>query len=213
MTHTSHWRRFAPRAAAGILLAACALAAAFGTSARAEDRPIIGIADFYSIQPEPVLLLLDPEQYSADVSAGVLIRAGGSAITVLPRGEVRDAERKLNWHTRDALNFTRLQVLGQAIQADRLIVGWITRMVIYRQDFALFSSDASINTQVFDTRQGRIVWQQETTGSGQAGSPDFALQIALDRAVAGGMAAAVPALSAPVDRAPASLGRNSRPTQ
>jgi hypothetical protein len=171
-----------------------------GPAAGAEPRPIIGIPDYYSIPAPPISVLLDAEPYAADVGSGDLIRAGGSAITVLPRTELRAAERKLAWRTHDALDFNRLQVLGQAIQADRLVVGWITRMTVYRQDFLLFASDAAVTTQVFDVRQGRVVWQRDTLGSAMAGDPDFAFEIALERAVAAGIRAALPVVSAPVDR-------------
>ncbi|HLW48674.1 MAG TPA: hypothetical protein VKW09_13020 [bacterium] len=202
MTLTPGWRAFGLCRPAALVLAA-ALLAGITAPARAADRPIIGVADYYALQPPPVFVLTDPEQYAADVSAGALIRAGGPALTVLPRGEIRGAERKLGWRTHDALNFSRLQALGRATQADRVVVGWITRIVVYRQDFALFDASAAITTQVFDTQQGRIIWQHDTYASGLAGSPDFALEIALDRAVTAGVRAAVPTLSAPVDRTPA----------
>jgi hypothetical protein len=202
MTHTQRWRMWGACGAAALVLAAGLLAAGGGTAARAADRPVIGIADFYSIPPPPLFLLLDPERYAADVSTGVLIRAGGPAITVLPRGEVRAAERKLNWRTYDVLNFSRLQTLGQSIQADRLVVGRISRISIYHAGLGLFGADAAITMQIFDTRQGRIVWEHDTLASETAGDPDFALEIALDRAVAVGIRAALPAVSAPVDRMP-----------
>ena len=169
---------------AGLLLAGPAV------PARAADRPIVAVADFYAPGALPVFLVTDPEQYAADVSAGLLMRAGGDALTVLPRGEVRTAERSLGWRSRDALNFSRLGALAQALGADQVLVGWISRATIYRQDFALFAGDAVINTQLFDVRQGRIVWQRENFGSGLAGLPDFALQLALERAAARGVAAA-----------------------
>jgi hypothetical protein len=121
----------------------------------------------------------------------------------LPRGELRTAEGRLGWHPSDVLNFSRLQALGQAVQADRLVVGWISRIAFTRVDFALFDAASNVTTQVFDVSQGRIVWQHESYGTGVAGSPDVALQMALERAVAAGTRAAVPAVSAPAPRAPA----------
>jgi hypothetical protein len=197
----THARQSRARARGAVVLAlAGMLLAGPAAPVRAADRPIIGVADFYSLGVLPIFLVTDPEQYAADVSAGLLVRAGGDALTVLPRGEVRAAERALGWRSRDALNFSRLEALAQALHADRILVGWISRATVYRQDFALFAGDAVINTQLFDARQGRIVWQRESFGSGLSGLPDFALQIALERAAARGVAAAVPAASAPGDR-------------
>lgn len=188
----THARRFPVRAPIGVvcLVLGGLLLAGPAVPARATDRPIIAVADFYTPGALPVFLMTDPEQYAADVTAGLLVRAGGDALTVLPRGEVRAAERTLGWHSRDALNFGRLGALAQALGADQILVGWISRATVYRQDFALFASDAVITTQLFDTRQGRIVWQRENFGSGLAGLPDFALQLALERAAARGVAAA-----------------------
>jgi hypothetical protein len=197
----THARGYQARALVG---AACfalgALVAGIAAPVRAADRAVIAVADFYSPGAPPIVQITDPERYAADVSAGALVRAGGDALTVLPRSEVRAAEASLGWHTRDGLNFSRLGALAQALHADRVLVGWINRATVYRQDFALFAADAAVNTQVFDTRQGRIIWQRESFGSGLAGLPDFALQIALERAAARGAQAAVAAASADVDR-------------
>lgn len=189
MTRTPRFRARALVGAACLMLAGQQLAGP-AAPARAADRPIIAVADFYSPGALPIFLVTDPEQYAADVSAGLLVRAGGDTLTVLPRGEVRAAERSLAWRSRDALNFSRLGALAQALHADQILVGWISRATVYRQDFALFAGDAVINTQLFDARQARIVWQRETYGSGVAGLPDFAVQIALERAAARGVEAA-----------------------
>lgn len=168
---------------------------------RAAERPIVAVADFYSPGAPPIAVATDLEPYAADVLTGLLVRAGGNALTVLPHSEVRSAERSLGWRSQDALNFSRLGALAQALHADRVMVGWITRVALFRQDILVFNADVTVNMQMFDARQGRIVWQHETWGSGLSGIPDLAVQIALERALAHGVGAAVAPASAAVDRA------------
>jgi len=192
------WAIVAALLVAGMLPAVPAVSAP-ATVAPA-DRPIIAVAEFYSPGAPPISVVTDLESYAADVLTGLLVRGGGSALTVLPRGEVRGAERSLGWHAQDALNYSRLGALAQALHADRVMLGWITRVSLFRQDVLVFNADAALNMQMFDARQGRIVWQHGTDGYGLAGFPDFAAQIAVERALARGLSAAVAAASAPVDR-------------
>ena len=167
------------------------------------DRPIIAVVDFYSPGALPISVVTDPEPYAADVLTGLLVRGGGNVITVLPRGDVRAGERSLGWRAQDALNYSRLGALAQALHADRVMLGWITRVSVFRQDILAFNADVALNMQMFDARQGRIVWQRETDGFGLAGFPDFAVQIAVERGLSRGLKPAVAAASAPVDRTPA----------
>lgn len=202
---TSRARRYraVPLAAACLGLAG-ALAAGPAASAPAAvapaDRPIIAVAEFYSPGALPISVVTDLESHAADVLAGLLVRGGGSALTVLPRSEVWAQERSLGWRARDALNYSRLGALAQALHADRVMLGWISRVSVYRQDVLIFNADAALNVQMFDARAGRIVWQRETEGYGLAGFPDFAAQIAVERALARGLGPAVAAASATVDR-------------
>ncbi len=168
-----------------------------------QDRPIVAVVDFYSPGALPISVVTDLEPYAADVLTGLLVRAGGAAITVLPRGEVRARQRVLGWRAQDALNYSRLGALAQALRADRLMLGWISRVSVFRQDILAFNADVALNMQMFDARAGRIVWQREANGFGLAGFPDFAAQIALERALGNGTPAAAAVASVPVDRAPA----------
>lgn len=167
------------------------------------DRPIVAVADFYSPGALPVAVVTDLEPYAADVLTDLLVRTGRAALTVLPRSEVRAQQRALGWRSRDALNYSRLGALARALHADRVMLGWITRVSVFRQDILAFNADVALNIQMFQARDGRIVWQRETGGFGLSGSPDFAAQIALERGLGSGLAAAVAAASAPVDRTPA----------
>lgn len=201
-------RRRAPAwSIAAALLVAGALSAGPAASAPAPvapaDRPVVAVAEFYSPGALPIAVVTNLESYAADVLTSLLIRGGGGALTVLPRGEVFSTERSLGWHTQDALNYSRLGALAQALHADRLMLGWISRVSLFRQDILLFNADAALNVQMFDARAGRIVWQRGTDGYGLAGFPDFAAQIAVERALARGLGPAVAAASAPVDRTPA----------
>ena len=199
MTHARRFRRLALTSATCLWLAG-ALFAGGTAPVRAADRPIIAVADFYSPGALPISVVTDLEPYAADVLTGLLVRGGGNALTVLPRSEVQSAERSLGWHVQDSLNYSRLGALAQALHADRIMLGWITRVSVFRQDVLMFNADVSLNMQMFDARQGRIVWQHPTDGFGLAGFPDFAAQVAVGRALARGLSAAVAAASAPVDR-------------
>ncbi|HKX19846.1 MAG TPA: hypothetical protein VJT33_17730 [bacterium] len=167
------------------------------------DRPIVAVADFYSPGALPLAVVTDLERYAGDVLTGLLVRAGGGALTVLPRSEVLTQQRALTWRSRDALNYGRLEALARALHADRVMLGWITRVTVFRQDILAFNAEVALNIQMFQARDGRIVWQRETNGFGLSGSPDFAAQIALQRGLGNGLAAAVAAASVPVDRTPA----------
>jgi hypothetical protein len=188
--------------AAGVVIIA-AIVAGPSVSAAAvppAGRPIIAVAEFYSPGAMPLSVLSDTERYAADALTGLLVQSGGDAVTVLPRSEVATQERALRWVPQDALSYSRLEALAQALRADRLMLGWISRVSVYRVQFLLFNADAQLNMQMFDAHAGRIVWQHETLGSATGGVPDFAAQIAIERGLANGLRAAVAAASAPVDR-------------
>jgi len=208
-TRMTHSRRCLAAVAAVVLSFApagvfCVRPAASAPAAVAPaDRPVVAVVDFYSPGALPISVVTDPEPYAADVLTGLLVRGGGNAITVLPRSEVRAEERSLAWRSQDALNYSRLGTLAQALHADRVMLGWITRVSVFRQDILAFNADVALTMQMFEARQGRIVWQRETDGFGLAGFPDFAVQVAVERGLSRGLKPAVAAASAPVDRTPA----------
>jgi hypothetical protein len=185
--------------ACGLLLSGAAAGSvpSAPAAAAAAVRPVVAVAGFYAPGALPLSVLIDPQPYAADVLTALLVRGGGPVLTVLPRVTVLAEERTLGWHSPDVLNFSRLGALAQGVQADRLVVGWITRVAVTRLDLFVFSGDVAMNVQVFDARQGRIVWQRETEGFGLAGIPDAAVETAIAHGLARTVQAAVAAAAAP----------------
>ena len=187
-----------PQPAALVVVLAIAVVIRMPAPGHAAARPVVGVADFYAIGTLPAFAQTDPERYCADALTALAARAGGDALTVLPRAEMRGAEAALGWRTSDALRFSRLTALAQAAHADRLLVGWIKQADTYHQSFFEFDGHAVLDTQVFDARQGRITWERETEGYGMAPARGLALEEAFDSALArAARAAAAAAASAP----------------
>ena len=149
-----------------------ALLAAFGGASpvRAEGPLVVGVVDFY---PGGTGgggdLGVVPTRYVADDLSAVLAHAGAGQISVLPRAEVARAESALRWRGADVLSFARLGELAERVRADRLVVGWITVLSLDRMDTIAtpggqYLGAVSLVVQIFDPREGRLVWQ--TTGYG-----------------------------------------------
>jgi hypothetical protein len=185
-----------------LTLALAAVLAAGMAPAGAAGRPVVCVADFYAIPAMPIAVFTDVERFAADELSPLLLRAGGDAVTVLPRTEVSGAERSLGWRGQDALKFDRLGALTHAMRCDRVVTGWIDRVAVFQQGLFLFSGQAALNTQVYDARQGRIVWEQSSDGFALGGTPDFAVVRAIHDALARVVPAALPVVAAPVDDAP-----------
>jgi hypothetical protein len=185
-----------------LTLAAAAVLASAVPPAGAAGRPVVCVADFYAIPAMPTSVFTDVERFAADELSPLLLRAGGDAVTVLPRSEVSGTERSLGWRGQDALKFDRLGALTQAMHCDRVVTGWIDRVAVVQQGLFLFSGQAALNTQVYDARQGRIVWQQWSDGFAVGGTPDFAVVRAIHDALARVVPAALAVVTAPVGDAP-----------
>ncbi len=84
-------------------------------------------------------------------------------MTVLSRLAVREAESAIGWQGADVLRFDRLKRLAGLLNADRLAVGWIQRFVLDRSGTGgqggghFFSGLVTVEVQVFDAAQGRLV--------------------------------------------------------
>ena len=87
---------------------------------------------------------------------------------MLSRGAVRQAEAAIVWRGSDTLRFGRLQQLARALNADRVVIGWIERLDLDEGGWGgpgagvgrhFLSGFATVTVQVFDPKQGRIMFQ------------------------------------------------------
>lgn len=133
----------------------------------AERPPVVGVVDFYAPTPLGTFDGITPERFAADETTRLLAARADGRMVVLPRDEVEKAETALGWHQADALHFNRLQALGRALSADRLVVGWITLLTVEAggghsvllpdDGNGIPTADATVELQVFDVAQGRLV--------------------------------------------------------
>jgi hypothetical protein len=132
----------------------------------------VAVPDFFALGPVPPVEGVVPEEFAADALANLLAKNAGTRRTALPREAVRRAESALEWKPSDALRFARLQALGRAVGADRLLIGWIQRLDLDQGGGGgtgaagrhFLSAFAVITVQVFDVGQGRIVSQVQQSG-------------------------------------------------
>lgn len=113
-----------------------------------------------------------PEEQAADDLAKLLAKSAGTSGRALSREVVRRAESALGWKPSDTLRFARLQALGRAVGADRLLIGLIQRLDLDLGSGGgagaggrnFLSAFAAITVQVFDVAKGRIVSQVQRSG-------------------------------------------------
>src|SRR5205807_8014322 len=116
--------------------------------------------------------------------------------TVSARGAMGQAEAAVGWRDGDVLPFGRLGALAQAAGADRLVVGWISHLVVVTgatgtntppDDSGPPMADASLVLQVFDVARGRLVAQAQRLaneiGGGRAILAERAMMHALEHAL------------------------------
>ena len=109
-----------------------------------------------------------------DVSVA-LERTGDGQITVISRETMRRAEVALRWREADVLDFSRLTVLARRAHVGRLVVGWIPLFVLNPEtrnrslpSGGAVMGRATVIAQIFDLRQGRLVWQIRESGRSPA---------------------------------------------
>jgi hypothetical protein len=135
----------------------------------------VAVVDFYAPSPLPPVEGIIPEERAADDLSSLLIKAAGSQITVLSRGAVRQAESAIGWRGADVLRFARVEQLARALNADRVVLGWIERLDLDRGGGGglggggaarhFMTGFAMVRVQVFDARQGRIIFQVQESAS------------------------------------------------
>jgi hypothetical protein len=155
------------RFAIAVVLVMLAVPSALGASQRRA-----AVADFYALSVLPFVDGLFAETFVADAVARMLPQASHGEIAVIPRADVRRAEREIRWRDSDALRFARLSELARAAEADWLVVGWIERLDVDTHRVGIgfphvstrpLSGFATVRIQLFDTAQGRIA--AEASGS------------------------------------------------
>jgi hypothetical protein len=164
------------------------------------------VVDFYSLSSVPFVDGLFPERFVADAITRMLSQAAHEGVAVIPRQDVRRAEREINWQDSDVLRFARLSELGRAAQADRLVAGWIERLDLdggrFRIGFPHISTSplngfAAVRIQVFDVVQGRIIAEATGSAYGIGATPLFAAEQALRDAAARTLPGVIARLLAP----------------
>ena len=159
----------------------------------------VGVVDFYALSPLGSYSGVIPERLAADQLSALLERSGGGRFDVISRAAMQEAEATMRWQSADVLSFARLQALGRAVGADRLMVGWITQLAVQSGGGGVNRSSAdgggdgppsafaSIVLQVFDEAQGRLIASTKQSaevsyGSTRALLAARALQVVLERA-------------------------------
>jgi hypothetical protein len=141
--------------------------------AAAATARTVGVVDFYS----PTTLGpfgFVPERFAADELATLLAQSGAGQLTIVPRDSMGKAEDSVGWQNTDVLHFDRLRVLAQAAGANRLVVGWISLLVVRAGGggggFPPNGSGppmalTNLVLQVFDATQGRLVGENRQSAS------------------------------------------------
>lgn len=128
----------------------------------------VGVVEFYA--PTPLgLFPLSLEQYAAGDLTGMLTRSASDRLNVIPAATMRHAEADLHWQNADVLHFDRLRALAKAVDANRLVVGWIPLFSVDAGGGRSIpipddgngppTADVNIIVQVFDAGEGRLVGQ------------------------------------------------------
>ena len=149
-----------------VLLMVAGLRAPEGTASSSVRT--LGVVDFYAVTPLGSFEGSVPERFAADDLSDQLTRAGGDRAAVIPRGVVRQAEASSGWRSEDVLRFEHLASLAHAIEADQLVIGWITMLDVETggsHDGGPPMADVSVVVQVFDVAQRRIVAETRQSAS------------------------------------------------
>jgi hypothetical protein len=165
------------------------------TVAQPAQGPGVAVVDFYAPSPLPPVGAVIPEELAADVLANLLTQSAPQQLTLLSRAAVRQAASSIGWKGSDVLRFARLQELARRLNADRIVTGWIQRLEVNQGGSGspvpgggnAVTGFATVNVQIFDVKQGRIVSQvQESayeTGLVRARVAEQLLHRILERAL------------------------------
>jgi hypothetical protein len=165
---------------------------AWPLAAGAAPQPqTVGVVDFYAPTPLAVIGGVVPEIAAADELSGLLSRAAGPDVTVISRATMERAEAAMGWREPDALRFGRLAQLAQAVDASRLVVGWIPSFssgggsgdIPAPDGNGMPIAQAAVVIQVFDAAQGRIVAETRSGATTIGALPSILIEQVLREAV------------------------------
>ena len=177
-----------------------------GTAGAAPSSRSVGVVDFYAPTPLGTFSGLVPERFAADEFSKMLSGAAAGRFTVIPRSAMGQAEAAVGWRDGDVLHFDRLGALAQAAGADRLVVGWISHLVVVTgatgtntppDDSGPPMADASLVLQVFDAARGRLVAETQRSANEIGGSRAILAERALHHALEPALLPIVGALTTP----------------
>jgi hypothetical protein len=166
----------------------------------------VGVVDFYALRTFASFSGITPTRFAADDLSPMLADASEGRFTVAERSTMEQAEAQLDWQGGDVLHFERLRALAHAAKVDRLVVGWITLLVVsVGGGGKKMPPDgngppmgmSNLVLQVFDAAQGRIVSETRASGFAMGAGPSLLQQWVLHRALVPAVAPLVSALTAP----------------
>ena len=166
----------------------------------------VGVVDFYTYRTSASFGGLTPTRFAADDLSPMLADVSGGRFAVVERATMEQAEAQLGWQNGDVLRFERLRALARAVNADRLVVGWITLLAVSVGGGNTKPPDggngpptalSNLVLQVFDAGQGRIVGETHESGFAMGASPHLLQEWALHRALVPAVAPLVDALMSP----------------
>ena len=166
----------------------------------------VGVVDFYTHRTSASFGGLTPTRFAADDLSPMLANVSGGRFAVVGRSTMEQAEAQLGWQNGDVLRFERLRALARAVNADRLVVGWITLLAVSvgRSNNKLANGGngpptalSNLVFQVFDAGQGRIVSKMRESGFAMGASPHLLQEWALHRALVPAVVPLVAALMSP----------------
>ena len=152
----------------------------------------VGVVDFYALRTFASFSGITPTRFAADDLSPMLASVSGGRFAVVESAAMEQAESQLGWQNGDVLRFERLRALARAVNADRLVVGWITLLAVSvgRSNNKLANGGngpptalSNLVFQVFDAGQGRIVSEMRESGFAMGASPHLLQEWALHRAL------------------------------
>ncbi|TMI82520.1 MAG: hypothetical protein E6H03_05390 [Bacillati bacterium ANGP1] len=176
-----------------------------GNAGAAPASRSVGVVDFYAPTPLGAFSGLVPERFAADDFSKMLSGASAGRFAVIPRAVMERAETALHWRDADVLRFDRLRALADAAGADRLLVGWISHLVISEGGSGTTTppdssgppmADVSLVVQVFDAAQGRVVTETQHSTHDIGGSRTILVERVLHHALESALLPIASALTA-----------------
>jgi hypothetical protein len=175
------------------LVILAAMIGLFATPGAPAAVQTVGVVDFYALRTHASFGRATPTRFAADELSRMLAGASEGRFVVAERATMEQAEIQLGWQGDDVLRFARLGTLARAVNADQLVVGWITLLAVSVGGNGSKPPDggngpptalSNVVLQVFDAAQGRIVSETHESGFAMGAGPHILQEWALQRAMA-----------------------------